>query len=352
MTMNEIARLAGVSRGTVDRVIHNRGNVKPEIQARIQQIIKETGFTPNPAATALRRLSNGFHLGILLPSLHNPFYLDVKEGICSAETQYSKYGVNITLVELQELTPQEQYSAIDRLLNQDIDGLIVPGIDTPEMIAYIDSIAAGMPVVTYNSDLPNSKRLCFIGQHHLQAGRTAGNLLCNSIRRPGVVVPLISYENILAHTQRVEGLRSVLHNAPMEVTMLPALHTAESDEQAYQVVHKLLQTRKDVSCIYVAGGGQVGAADALADSGRGQDVVMICHDLLPRTIEHLKSGVVNFTIGQQPFLQGYLPIAILFDYLAFGKRPNGKFLYTSIDIRIRENADFDGLSTISGTVQI
>ena len=53
MTINEIAKLAGVSRGTVDRVIHNRGNVKPEIQTRIQQIIRETGFSPNMAASAL-----------------------------------------------------------------------------------------------------------------------------------------------------------------------------------------------------------------------------------------------------------------------------------------------------------
>lgn len=350
MTINEIAHLAGVSRGTVDRVIHNRGNVNPEIQARIQQIIRETGFSPNMAASALKRSSNGLRLGVMLPSLSNHFYEDILLGIRNAERHYAQYGVSVTLRHLPNLTADAQIQTIEQLMEQGLDGLALTAIDSPEVIAYIDKFSEQIPIVTYNTDFTHSRRLCFVGQEHLSAGRTAGNLLCNSLRRPGRIVPLISYTNILAHTQRVAGLRSVLGNCPLEVSLSPPLETAESDEQAYQVVSSLLQEHSDIACIYVAGGGQVGAADALADSGRSAEIMMICYDLLPKTMQHLKSGVVDYTIGQQPELQGYLPISILYDYLALGRPPKQEFLYTSIDIRIRENADFNGISAITGAI--
>ena len=350
MTINEIAQLAGVSRGTVDRVIHNRGKVKPEIQERIQRIIQETGFSPNMAAAALKRSSNGLRLGVLLPPLSNKFYLDVQRGIHHATRHYLQYGVSVNLKKMSDLSAETQIRLIEELLEEGLDGLALTAIDTPEMTAYINQLAQKIPVVTYNTDFTSSQRLCFVGQEHLSAGRTAGNLLCKSLRTPGTIVPLISYSSILAHTQRVDGLHSVLGNCPVAVTMTPALETAESDEQAYRVVSSLLQERSDIACIYVAGGGQVGAANALSDSGRGADIMMICYDLLPETIRHLKSGVVDYTIGQQPFLQGYLPISILYEYLALGRKPKKEFYYTSIDIRLRENADFNGISAMTGII--
>lgn len=350
MTINEIAQLAGVSRGTVDRVIHNRGKVKPEIQERIQKIIQETGFSPNMAAAALKRSSNGLRLGVLLPPLSNHFYMDIQRGIRHASKHYTQYGVSVDLRKLPELTEDTQIQIIEQLLQDGLDGLALTAIDTPRMTDYINQLAERIPIVTYNTDFTASRRLCFVGQEHLSAGRTAGNLLCKSLRKPGTIVPLISYASILAHTQRVDGLRSVLGNCPVPVTMAPALETAESDEQAYRVVTSLLQERSDIACIYVAGGGQVGAANALSDSGRGTDIMMLCYDLLPETIRHLKSGVVDYTIGQQPFLQGYLPISILYEYLALGRKPKKEFYYTSIDIRLRENADFNGISAMTGII--
>lgn len=350
MTINEIARIAGVSRGTVDRVIHNRGKVKPEIQQRIEEIIRETGFSPNLAASALKRSANGLQLGAILPPLTNSFYVDVLKGFQSAAEHYAQYGVTLSIVQLTELTLDEQYCTAWSLLDQGLDGLILSALNTPFMTDYINHLADEIPVVTYNTDFTNSSRLCFVGQDHIQAGRTAGNLLCNSLRRPGSILPLISYENILAHTRRVDGLRAVLPRCPVDVRLLPAVETAESDEVAYDVVTNWLHKQTDLTCIYVAGGGQIGAADALADSGRANEIMMFCHDLLPKTIEHLKSGVVDYTIGQQPFLQGYLPVAILYEYLALGQKPAKEFYYTSIDIRLRENADVNGISAIAGAL--
>lgn len=351
MTIKEIAQLANVSRGTVDRVIHNRGNVNPEIQARIQEIIRVHEFSPNLAAMALKKSAARLRLGVLLPSLRNEFYRDVLAGIQRATEQYAQYGVTVNLMHLEQLTPEAQQSAIEALLAAGMDGLVVTAIDTPEMARYIDQISNQIPVITYNTDFTHSNRLCFVGQDHLRAGQTAGRLMCNSLRRPGKIIPLISYSTIRAHTRRVEGLCSVIASSPVDVTVMDYLQTEERDDIAYSLVRSLLaQEGSDLAAIYVAGGGQVGAANALADSGRAQEIMMVCYDLLPKTIEHLKAGVVDYTIGQQPFLQGYLPIRILHEYLALGRKPDRDCYYTSIDVRLRENADFNGISAVTGAI--
>ena len=345
MTVNEIARLAGVSRGTVDRVIHNRGSVSPEIQERILRIIQETGFTLNPVASALKRSGRPLALGILQPSTENAFYLEIQRGFDAAEQHFSPLGVELHRQIVPDITSEALCTAVDSLMDTGIDGLILTAVTSPELENKIQDLS--LPVVTYNSDFLHTRRLCFVGQDHISAGRTAGDLVCRSLRRPGQLLPLISYPNMLAHVQRVRGLESVLDRCPLELEVLPPLQTRESDQVAYDQTLRALRELPELCCIYSAGGGQVGVADALKDSGRSSEVLLICYDLLPRTVEHLKAGVVDFTIGQQPFLQGYLPVSLLYDELVLRKHPDREYFYTSIDVRLGENADFNGLSAMS-----
>lgn len=344
MTISEIARLAGVSRGTVDRVLHKRGKVRPEVAERVEKLIASYHYAPNPAAMMLKRSEKPLTFGVLLPPLENAFYYDIIAGIEQAEAHYAQYRVTVRVFHLQALTPACQIQAIETLLKEGIDGLILIAIGAPEMTLYMKQLPKQLPIVTYNTDFTSVERLCFVGQEHVSAGRTAGELICKMHRGEGKLMPLVSYNNILSHTQRVEGLCQALRERNSPLTVLPAMETEESDNTAYRIVSHLLKADPKVACIYVAGGGQVGASNALADSGRENEVMMVCHDLLPQTIEHLKQGVVDFTIGQQPELQGYMPVRILYEYLTLGRLPEQEHYYTSIDVLLQGNADFCGNS--------
>ncbi len=346
MTIKEIAQLAGVSRGTVDRVLHKRGRVKPEIQARIETIIRENNFSPNMVASALKRTANPMTVGVLLPSLSNPFYYDVKEGIESAAEYYSQYGLDVQVRILEGLTAQFQVHAIEELLSQGIDGLALTAINSHQMRNYINRLSEKIPIVTYNTDFVDTNRLCYVGQDYYSAGKTAGRLLCSTLLKPGKIVPLISSPDLLAHTSRVDGLREMLDHCPLDVELTEPLLTKESDEIAFDVVRNLLKNQDDVTAIFVAGGGQIGAAEALAQSEKRGLVQMYSYDLRPKTIGHLKNGTIQCTIGQEPNLQGYLPIRILYEYLVLGHHPEQEFYHTRIDIRLPENADSDGILSL------
>lgn len=347
VTIKQIAQMVGVSRGTVDRAIHGRGDVNPEVKARIEQVMRETGYRPNTVAKALKTAQTPMTFGVLIPA-GNRFYEDAAKGLCEAEEVYAPYGVAIRRMEETELTAVRQAEQLAQLESENVNGIIMTAVDDPVVRQAVNKIAEKIPVITYNSDLTDTRRLCFIGQDHIAAGRASGTLMGKMIRREGTVAVLVGSKHMLAHLERAEGFRQALREQGGN-TVLPELYeTHESDGRAYSLVKWLVETQCDLAGICVTGGGQAGAGAALAASGKAADIRLACYDTLPETIQHVKDGVADYTIAQDPFLQGYLPVKILYEYLAFGTKPKREKLFTRIDIRVKDNIMDAGYELFTG----
>ena len=98
VTIKEIAEYANVSRGTVDRALHGRGGIRPEVEKRIRAIADSMGYKPNSAAKALSNLKKKLNIGLLLPSIHNPFFADLILGAQEAQRALADHGVELLLV--------------------------------------------------------------------------------------------------------------------------------------------------------------------------------------------------------------------------------------------------------------
>ena len=133
MTVKEIAKLAGTSRGTVDRVLHNRPGVAKEVQQRVLQVIEEYNFKPNTLARALSRKQVPKTIGVILNSMGNPFFDDMLDGIDQCLADRSSYDLTLELVQLKGYRTAEQLQAINDLVRQGIDGLILTAIDAPDI---------------------------------------------------------------------------------------------------------------------------------------------------------------------------------------------------------------------------
>ena len=103
VTAQQIAELAGVSRGTVDRALHNRGRVNPEVSARILQIAKDLGYKPNMIGQALVRTKRDFLLGAILQSAETPTMQIVAAGVRQAAAELRGSGVDLNLREIDGL---------------------------------------------------------------------------------------------------------------------------------------------------------------------------------------------------------------------------------------------------------
>ena len=178
VTVKTLAKAAGVSRGTVDRVLHDRGSVKKELALKIKTLAKELGYVPNRAGRALSGVRERYKIGVLLPSVGNAFFDGVIEGIDKACTEYAELGVDVILKKIQGYEEHTHLEAIDELKKMGCSALCIATVDTPKVAEKLNECQAlGIKVILVNSDVSNVNRVCYVGADYTKAGKTCAGLL-------------------------------------------------------------------------------------------------------------------------------------------------------------------------------
>ncbi len=314
VTVKEIAKLAGTSRGTVDRVLHNRPGVAKEVQERVLQVIEEYNFKPNTLARALSRKQVPKTVGVILNSVGNPFFDDVLEGIDQCLADRSSYDITLELVQLKGYRSDEQVKAINDLVAKGIDGLVLTAMDHPAVTSRLKELTKkGMPIITVNIDLSDvTARTDYIGCDYLKSGRLAGGALeLLSFGGPLTVGVVHGSRDVTGHNQRLQGFTEVTE-ALDGVTLAWQVACGDDDDLAYRQTMEQLKTNPP-DVIYVVAGGVAGVLQALEETN--SKTVAITNDMLPITREYLDKGVIKATVFQQPFEQGYNAVGRLIDCL-------------------------------------
>ena len=125
VTAQQIAELAGVSRGTVDRALHNRGRVNPEVAAKIHKIAAELGYKPNLIGQALVKSRREFKLGAILQSTETPTMQIVRAGVQRAAEELAASGVELIMRENRGLDTEMVLEHIEELVSQGVQGLAI-----------------------------------------------------------------------------------------------------------------------------------------------------------------------------------------------------------------------------------
>lgn len=347
VTAQQIAELAGVSRGTVDRALHNRGRVKPEVAARIQKIAEDLGYKPNLMGQALVRSKQGVKLGVILQSTETPTMQIVQEGVRRASDELCVAGGEVLLRGLEGLHDERVLESIDELVSQGIQGLAISPNNTPELRQRLNELhEQGIVVVTLNSDVQGSRRLCFVGQDGYRAGQTAAGLACQLFRRGSKILPLTGHLNNALHNSRLNGFLDILRKEEADhLQILPFQPCFDRNDYAYEVTQHVLHENPDLACIYVASNGQEGVCQAVEELGYKGQIKIIAYDLNEPNMRLLQSDSLSFILDQEAFEQGYRPPYLLYDYLIHKKRPSQELLYTDIAIRTKYNSDLSGYVT-------
>jgi len=335
-TIKEIATLAGVSRGTVDRVLNHRGDVNPQTEEKILKIVRALDYKPNKAGIVLAAQKKNLKLGVVLLGVGNPFFDDVLAGVREKTRELDGYNCSV-LIRQTEYSPEEQLLAIDDLLHEGINGLAVSPYNDDAIRQKINSLwEQGIPVVTLNTDIENSRRLAYVGSHFYRSGETAAGLM-HLMTKGEVRVGIVSgSRNILCHTERIAGFAHITAFHP-NIRIVETVNNNDDDRESRRLTEKLLADHPEINAFYFTAGGVCGGCRAIENSGRKNDITVITNDLVPTTREYMEKGLIAATICQQPFQQGSLPLAILFSYLATGDMPTVENNYVDVNIRIREN---------------
>lgn len=322
VTIKQIAELANVSRGTVDKVLNNRGGVKEATREKVLRIAKELNYHPNLLGKALVQSKTPSKFGVILTADYNPFIQEIMAGIQRAQNEFEPFGIEIITKMLTTLEPAEQLSIINDLVNQNVNGMAVFPIDDPQIITRVNQLAENnTAIVTFNSKVPDINSLCFVGQNHHNGGRTAAELLYKLLRKELKVGVIVSSRNLSCHKDRLQGFMERMEENAFPVAIVDVQENQDHKEDAFRITLEYCNKYPDLDAIYITGGGVAGVGSALDIANRKGTVRVICHDLTPDSRELLKSNVVDFVLDQNPEEQGYQIIKVLFDYCMKGITP-------------------------------
>ncbi len=338
VTIKQIAELANVSRGTVDKALNDRPGVKEETKKRVLEIAKGLNYQPNFIGKALVQSKDPIKIGIILTPEYNPFIQEMLQGIKNAQAEYKIFGIDVCIKMPISLEPAEQISILNELEKDNVSGIAVFPIDDDRVRNKINRLVDnGIAVITFNSRLDGTNDFCFIGQDHKKGGRTVAGLMQKLLPQGGEVGIIISSYNLSCHKDRLQGFLDKIKDKKYPITVLDIQENQDRKDEAFKITLEYLNRNSNLKGIYITGGGVAGVGDALNILNKTNNIAIICHDLIPDTLMLLKNGTVDFALGQSPEFQGYQLVKILFDYLIKKQKPASDYIEVPITIATQDS---------------
>ncbi len=343
--IKDIARLAGVSAGTVDRVLHNRGEVSGTTRQKILAIIQKMDYQPDILASTLAA-RKPIKIASLIPGVSedSSFWKYPLAGIEQGLREIMHFGVSL---EKYYFDYSDRYSFIwqsAEMIKNNPGGIILAPVFTEESAQLLDDCQKqGIPVVLINANICTGSCITFIGQDSLQSGMVAARLMHYGLRDDNdlLIVNFVRKNSNQEHIlKREEGFRKYYNSYSKSGDS--RLHQIKIDTTCSSRLEKSLEkaifsSSRNVKGIFVTNSRVFMVARFLEQNGLS-DIILIGYDLVEENKDFLRKGVIDFLISQKPREQGYKSIMTLYHHLVLKKQVE-RSQYLPIDIITKENIE-------------
>lgn len=260
---------------------------------------------------------------VLLSHIYdNPYWQIIKEG---AEKAAKERGCHLEYNGPQAANIDENLRLFDMAVNAKADGILTYVQDEDPYTPHINNaIYSGIPVITIDSDAEKSMRYSYIGTDNVYAGRVAASVLLEGVKgdaRIGIIIG----GKVTNQLQRVEGFKSYIEN----FTKAKIVDIESSDSyvvEAKIAAERMVRENPNINCLFCASAlDGIGASDAVSDLKRN-DIVIVCFDNLPETLELIKRGEIYASIVQDPYDMGYKGVNLMMDCIEKKSIPKDKYL--------------------------
>lgn len=344
ITISDIAKEAGVSAGTVDRVLHNRSGVSEKTAKKIKSIIKKYDFKTNKIASSLA-LRKKLKIAALLPHFdeENTFWEAPFLGVQSAQESVEKFGVSIKHFGFDQFDPNSYLTVFRDLVESEPDGIIIAPIFIKETSQICQTLEEkNIPYVFMNIDLKGFKNISFIGQNAFKAGVLAGKLMHLCIKDNCSILIIHTRLNANTHfaiSERIHGFNDYFLNNNLSInsTVVNIVDLKDTNKLKDQL-KTILNNNPSINGIYVPS-SRISIFANCIPSISNKQIALIGFDGTNQNIKCLNEDKVSFLISQKPFNQGYESVVLMSDYLIEHKIPEQK-IYSPIEILTKENINF------------
>lgn len=297
--MPDVARLAGVSTATVDRVLNQRGQVRPATAQRVVRAATELAYLPDDALRATLA-PEPMRLVFVLPQGTNRYLRMLGDTVGFARDQWLPFNVQCRVALIEGFDPDLLARSLLRLGAQ-CDGIAFMALEHPVVREAVDRLhQRGVPVVTLISDLSHSRRAAYVGLDNRAAGRTAAWLIGRLIGRAAKVAMIAGSLSYRAHEEREMGFLGLFRERFPAIAVVGLREGRDDEARNFEQTRELLREHPDLAGIYNIGGGADGVARAMKACGREHDLVLVAHGLTPDTRALLIDGTIDAVLTQTP----------------------------------------------------
>lgn len=343
ITLKQIADELGVSIGTVDRALHNRSNIKKETKEKVLRLISKYNYVPDKNASSLSRRKSKTKIGVILHSYPEFFWDCVLSGLKAAENELLDFGMEMIYIKLESWNIQELIQKFNELTAEAVDAIILVPINDPLLVKCIESTAAkGIPIVTIDDDISDSKRIFYVGPQMKQSGIVAGELMGKFLYGKGnIVIINANYNNTESYVyhQQIEGFKDIINQKYKGINIIAvySYNFQSLKDNLNNMIKGFLDNVSNISGIYDADGASLSNIGEYVKETKRKDIVIIGHEIWSKVEALMSEGIIQACISQDPYSQGYYAVKYLYDYLIYGNLPNSERMHTRIEIILQEN---------------
>jgi LacI family transcriptional regulator len=313
--IHQIAELANVSIGTVDRALHGRNGIRESTRRRILEIARQIGYTPNLAARALSTSKTGARIGVCIPREIRFFYDQLWSGVLDEARRLAQLGVQFEYRPVPALG-EDDTKALKELLKAGVNGVIVTAGNPKGLSPLIDEAEEnGVRVVCVSTDAPESRRSSIVCVDPWLNGHIAGELMGKFLPPNSKVAVVAGMLTALDHRKKTDGFSDAFPRHCSGGEIISILEAHEDEDESFQKTFDLLGRVPRLDGIYVNTVNCLPVCRALGARGLAGKVKLITTDLFAEMAPYFERGTISASIYQQPYRQGQIAVRLVADHL-------------------------------------
>ncbi|GJM34109.1 MAG: transcriptional regulator [Saprospiraceae bacterium] len=342
--IKDIAERAGVSTGTVDRVLHKRGNVSQKAKEKVLAVMKDLDYEPNIIASTLA-LNRTLRIDSLLPDFTTDVYWQQpKLGMEKALQAVQHYGIINRPYYFDLFDTISFKKAVKKILDDPPEAILFAPIFLEESMKLLEECARRkIPVAMINTDIRNVKSLCYVGQDSYHSGVLGGKLLDFGLNE-GEAAMILNLGKETSNAKHVinkeQGFRDYFtQNSSKNIEIVKsAFEDFDQQEELKNYIMEQLRTHQHVRGIFVINSRAYKLINCM-ESAALKNIKIVGFDLIQPNLEYLQQNKISFLINQNPVQQGYLGIMNIVGHLLFKKEVE-PIQYLPLDIIVNENVEY------------
>lgn len=337
VTIKDIAKMAGVSTGTVFRVIHNTGRFSETTAEKIRKIVKETGYSPNKLARIFSR-DTVFKIGVLLPEaqMDGGYWQFPYDGLDYMKKELKDYKIFIEIFPFNRNSAESLKNSWSEFISAECHALLAAPVRQTEFVELLKELPDSFPLVLFDTPIESDRdNVSYIGQNKSRSGALCARLMKmllaeNKINDGKLLLTLQKHNR-----SRLNGFLDSFKDSPYELVVE---ELNEKDKKgSYSEIFKK-HPLESFCGIYTTDESGHYVADEIEQHQLDRHIPLITFDLVGENTRHLEGGLIDVVITQRPEQQAYLGARLLANFLISGQHPNKEVLMP-LNIVTKENLD-------------